>query len=629
MSFSERGGLKCCIICADKEKPGKTRRSKGGVRMSDTIQMVLDKVQVFLAQWLDSHLKGIYQKDFWQMAVLGVLTAEQIENVEESGARSLDGLDFATLIAVFLGNFKVLRKSTHLDPELADMAKHAKKIRNLFAHRDARTIKNPNAKKTGYQIESLQHFLEGLGADDALVREIWGLHDSVTQKAQAATPVQSDQGWRAPAVTTRLPSGIKISVSAPPRQQGMPTTSGKPNMTMTKPSKTKIATAGGQDATAVEVPHVNDTMPGDAKRYLAKIIDRLRALGIVGFDVQVKEAADAMRLLQAVSTKNAENSDSDTVQSAIVIERTANARRAIADVQGILDRGFRQTLPKSNLLDDTHLVWFFGERKSVTSKSDPKERFIAPPTGVEAAIPAWFERVICGIDLPYLSVEEVQVTSRIDSQGVERYAKTYSPRTFAEGVVIGKGLPIDFMEQIASKGFLKIIDVGCGTGAMSQGILHGLDRKLKKPCVANLTLVDGNTEMLKKAQEFLVSRENERTYSIPSIKCELIEKELSLPSICFPGSDYDIIVTSKFLGELVCRGAKDVYLDFFRGATERLRKGGVLVLAEILKHKEEVTFAAQTLFGDAAQVSDLTVHPRFIGSDSSDSETVISVVMRK
>ena len=80
--------------------------------MPDTIkiQMILDKVQVFLAQWLDCHLRRVYKTNFWQSAVLDALTKDQCSNVEEDGACTLEDLDFATLVSVFLGNFRVLRR---------------------------------------------------------------------------------------------------------------------------------------------------------------------------------------------------------------------------------------------------------------------------------------------------------------------------------------------------------------------------------------------------------------------------------------------------------------------------------------------------------------------------------------
>ena len=178
------------------------------------IQMVLDKVQIFLAKWLDCHLKGLYKANFWQSAVIGALTIDQRTNVEENGAEVLDDLDFATLVAVFLGNFKALRKELHLDLELSDMAKHVKKIRNLYAHKNSKAIKNPNPKKVKYHFVTLHQFVDGLGANAELLREIDELNiSSVDSKLRANSALQS-------IVTTS--NGVKISVSSVPTASNFP-----------------------------------------------------------------------------------------------------------------------------------------------------------------------------------------------------------------------------------------------------------------------------------------------------------------------------------------------------------------------------------------------------------------------
>jgi len=174
------------------------------------IQMILDKVQVFLVRWLDCHLKRVYQTDFWHGAVLNVLTPDQRSSVEEDGAQSFEDLDFATLISVFLGNFRVLRREVHLDPELSDMAKHVKKIRNLYAHKNSKAITKPDPKKVKYHCETLHHFLEGLGADGALLDEVDALYDEITEGGVHASVSHQ---------TVITANGIKISVSPGPELQ--------------------------------------------------------------------------------------------------------------------------------------------------------------------------------------------------------------------------------------------------------------------------------------------------------------------------------------------------------------------------------------------------------------------------
>ena len=136
------------------------------------VQVLMDKIQVFFSKWLKDHLSRIYPNGFWETGVLGTLTPEQRRNVVEEGAKNLDELDFASLISVFLGNFRRLRQEIHIDAELSDLAKHVKKIRNRYAHKNAKSIVNGDYRKIKYHIDTLHQFLTGLGAEQELLKEV-------------------------------------------------------------------------------------------------------------------------------------------------------------------------------------------------------------------------------------------------------------------------------------------------------------------------------------------------------------------------------------------------------------------------------------------------------------------------
>ena len=153
-------------------------------------------------------MRRVCQTNFWQSAVLDVLTPEQCSNVEEDGAQSLEDLDFTLLVAVFLGNFRILRREWHLNSELSDMAKHVKKIRNLYAHKDSKTITKPNYKKIKYHIETLHQFLDGLGADVELLREIDELGEASMEGGLHACSDSQP--------TINVSNGVKIRVSSRP-----------------------------------------------------------------------------------------------------------------------------------------------------------------------------------------------------------------------------------------------------------------------------------------------------------------------------------------------------------------------------------------------------------------------------
>ena len=164
-------------MCAVKGKPGVMISSMEDTVMPDIlrVQMLMDQVQVFFAKWLQNHLSKIYPNGLWETGVLGALSPEQRDNALEDGAKEIEDLDFASLVAVFLGNFRLLRREAHIDAELSDLAKHVKKIRNLCAHKNARMIANGDKRKMQYHVDTLHQFLLGLGADGSLLSDVESL----------------------------------------------------------------------------------------------------------------------------------------------------------------------------------------------------------------------------------------------------------------------------------------------------------------------------------------------------------------------------------------------------------------------------------------------------------------------
>lgn len=588
MSFIEEGDVKCCIICADKEKSGKARRSKGGVRMPDTIQMVLDKVQVFLAQWLDRHLKQIYQKDFWRRAVLGVLTAEQMENVEESGASSLDDLDFATLIAVFLGNFKALRKLTHLDPELSDMAKHAKKIRNLFAHRDVRTIENPDAKKVRYQIDSLRHFLEGLGADESLVREIWGIHETVAPKAQTVSSVQGDQIPSVPTTTTRLPSGIKISVSAAPtpRQQEVPTPSRKTSMTTPKPNTTKIVTAEKQDTAANGSQKAASTSVASA----TNAIEHCSNEQVSGYCQQINFAARGV--YGDIFTADAKvieggHRDKSPVKGRgnwdflIVMPFTCDASKALDSARN------SWTCPAASpYCESGYVVWEFPSCEKPCEVSMKPE---VPAFYTCGYLPAALDAYISSRPGTDYRPDSGRVQSNLHAaeHDADWYLGNYFPRTFAETFCLyDYAFSFGFDAVCGGKSELTILDVGIGSGGATYGLIWALRKRLlgddsfKKIKVIGF---DGNQNALSIFQDMKPIVEN----AWP-IKFEFLTEKVQfssaslIPKDTFDGKA-DFVMASKCLQE-ACHHpseARPLYVRYFADAQSIASPDALISVLEI------------------------------------------------
>ncbi len=137
--------------------------------------------------------------------------------------------------------------------------------------------------------------------------------------------------------------------------------------------------------------------------------------------------------------------------------------------------------------------------------------------------------------------------------------------------------------------------------------------------------------MLNKARDFVSARASARVNGITAITAELMERKIMKVSDCFPKQSYDLIVTSKFLGELVCRGMKDVFKAFLSDAVRHIRSGGQIVLIEVPKHRDQIEAAIKGLPKNIGNVSmhDMEAHPAFMGSESTDSEIVLSVLISK
>lgn len=149
------------------------------------LQGLLNRTQVLFAQWLQANLqKAYHSQDIWRTAVLNALLPQQKETVLNNDWTSIDELDFATLVAVFLSheNLTALKRVVKIDPEAADLAKHIKKIRNINAHRGAKGISNPDVKDIRYHISTLERFGSKLG-----------LMDKDTPSGISVLPIRTDK----------------------------------------------------------------------------------------------------------------------------------------------------------------------------------------------------------------------------------------------------------------------------------------------------------------------------------------------------------------------------------------------------------------------------------------------------
>lgn len=129
---------------------------------------MLDKVQEYLGLWLEDHLKQIYPTDWWDKCVMSVLVPEQCERALDDGAKTPSDLDLGMQITVFRGNWTLLRRKFHLNPQLYDDAATVKRVRNKYSHKKAG--KNYE-DRFEHDFTTVKLFLKGLGAPESLLNE--------------------------------------------------------------------------------------------------------------------------------------------------------------------------------------------------------------------------------------------------------------------------------------------------------------------------------------------------------------------------------------------------------------------------------------------------------------------------
>lgn len=520
--------------------------------MPDTIriQMVLDKVQVFLEQWLDSHLKCIYQNDFWQMAVLNALTAEQREDVEESGAKSLADLDLSMLIAVFLGNFRALRKSAHVDSELTDMAKHVKKIRNLYAHRNAKTIQKPDSQKIKYHIDTLKHFLEGLGADVPLLREIDQLYTAIASGRAKSLPVQEG--------ATHLSNGIKIRVSAGSiRRQGVSEIMKKTNMSV--PSQTKLPP------------------PAADSRYPIAQVEKWCQQ--INYARQIYENIFSMEA-KIVDGKHRENSSvkgRGNWDYLIVMPFPCTADKALLSVERMWN------CPDSTpYCEAGHMVWEFPYCAELPK---PKmEKFY--PAGY---VPSTFDDYIAACHGTEYRPDANRVNNNLHAVTHEAhwYLGNYFPRSFVESFCIYDYVLSHCLDEVrAGKDTLTICDVGVGSGGATYGLIWALRKRLRGDASFKKIKVygfDGNAPALRlfEGMKGILS-------DAWPIEYEFVTKQAHFSEGCILKQEavaekVDFVITSKCLQELVrgTMGLESIYKTFLADAQNIISDNGLISVVEI------------------------------------------------
>ena len=515
--------------------------------MSDTIktQMVLDKVQLFLAEWLDGHLKHIFPANVWQNAVLNVLTPDQCSSIEEDGAQSLAELDFATLISIFVGNFRTLRREAHIDSELFDMAKHVKKIRNLCAHKNSKAIANPDREKEKYHFETLRRFVVGLGANAALL--------------QAVDELSGSSDW---------------SVDKMKKQNA---TTSKDRLSFSdSPDFGKKSTGGTKamaDKKSEEGVRATKTWSKDHAEYCLGNVNHARSMYSEIFP------DDAM-IIEECSKEASTIKGRGEWDNLVVLPFVGSEDKALCVVSDMW-----RCPDAEPYVQEGHIVWEFPPCKEASIEGDERVAAIYPA----GYLPKWFDAFISDRPGTAYRPDFARVSNNLNSNthDVYWYLGNYFPRSFVESFCLYDYIFAFGLDVVrGGKSELTICDVGVGTGGAAYGLIWALrkylygDKSFKKIRVIGL---DGNEDALKVFREVkpVVERAWPIEFEFVVVKMLFSAREISLREAISCKADF--IIASKCLQEIKQpRGAiRTLYECYFDEAQRIASVSGLISVLEI------------------------------------------------
>jgi len=157
--------------------------------MDIDLNSLLQKTTISLAAYLEKVLPPLFT-DWWNEAVVDVLSFQQRRRVKERGGKSLTSLDLAALLRVLDQNWYQISTKLDLTSESRHFVKEMQTVRNRWAHAGSEGFPVDDVYR---DLDTLQRFSGVIEADEALLQEIRATKASVLAKDMSA-PVQSETG---------------------------------------------------------------------------------------------------------------------------------------------------------------------------------------------------------------------------------------------------------------------------------------------------------------------------------------------------------------------------------------------------------------------------------------------------
>ena len=517
--------------------------------MFDTsrIHPMLDKVQTYLGKWLEGHLKQIYPTDWWERCVMSVLVPEQREHVLDDGAQTPADLDLAMQITVFRGNWMLLRRKFHLNPQLYDDAAAVKRIRNKYSHKKSGKDYEERFK---HDMETVRLFLKGLGAPE----DMCGCEASSSMNTIGDAVDRNDRN-------VRISENV-IVVTTSKSVASVETSLGTPKKTMCSLDSNTVMEVT-QEVSDKNVFHTEDWTD-----VVSLLYDNIQAC--LKDEYSEVTIGDFLRLRKGDPLPNG-ISLLDGWQQAIVLHiKDANRERIMQDITAFI---YGDHAPTKPYVRGEYAIWQFPQPVG----HETKVKLLTT-----VFLPQWLtqylyeERGLCY----KTNCEAVQYNLDADQAFSLQYLATYFPRTFAEMSSIFDFVFATWPSAVRGLGeSVSILDVGCGSGAAAIALLWSMKKarltNVKKVVVHGL---DGNENFIERFRELIPVIQ--RVWPAVEIEVHIekvaddIEKSIGhLPDT----ARFDFIVSSKFTQELGCENA---YKGISALCQARLKNDGIMCMLE-------------------------------------------------
>ncbi len=517
--------------------------------MFDTsrIHPMLDKVQAYLGTWLENHLKQIYPTDWWDKCVMSVLVPEQCERVLDDGARTPADLDLGMQITVFRGNWTLLRRKFHLNPQLLDDAATVKRIRNKYSHKKSG---KDYEDRFEHDMETIKLFLKGIGVQEDRCGCDINFDMNMTGINKNTIDGKVKTSKKVTVVTTAK------SVAREGCLLGLP-------KTMMDSHDSNTVVRMDQAASIKDVQSAEDWTDVASLLY-----DNIQAC--------LKDEYSEVSTGEFLRLKQGENvpggiSLIDGWQQAIVLHvKDANRGRLMKSITEFIYGDHAPTKPYAR---GEYVIWQFPKPVDY----EPRIRLLTT-----VYLPSWLTQYLYAErGLSYkTNCEAVQYNLNADREFSLQYLATYFPRTFAEVSSIFDFVFATYPSAVCGLGdSVSILDVGCGSGAAAIALLWSM----KKARLANVRKVivqgmDGNENFIERFRE--MTPVIQQVWSAVEIEVHIdkIADDFKTSVGHIPDTDrFDFIVSSKFIQELGCENAYD---GVYALCQARLKKGGIMCLLE-------------------------------------------------